>query len=47
LYNLDDDIGEIHNLYAQKPEVVARLSRELKRIECSGSSRPVYHEKEK
>ena len=47
LYNLDDDIGEIHNLYAQKPEVVARLSRELKRIERSGSSRLVHHEKEK
>ncbi len=47
LYNLDDDIGEIHNLYAQKPEVVARLSEELKRIERSGSSRPVQHEKEK
>ena len=47
LYNLDDDIGEIHNLYAQKPEVVARLSRELKHIERSGSSRPVHHEKEK
>ena len=47
LYNLDDDIGEIHNLYAQKPEVVDRLSRELKRIERSGSSRLVHHEKEK
>ena len=45
LYNLDDDIGEIHNLYAQKPEVVARLSEELKRIEHSGSSRPVHHAK--
>ncbi len=46
LYNLDEDIGEIHNLYAQKPEVVARLSEELKRVERSGSSRPVHHAKE-
>ncbi len=45
LYNLDEDIGEIHNLYAQKPEVVARLSEELKRVERSGSSRPVHHAK--
>ena len=43
--SLDDDIGKIHNLYAKKPEVVARLSEELKRIEHSGSSRPVHHAK--
>lgn len=39
LYNLDDDIGELNNLYKQKPEVVARLSAELNRIKDDGASR--------
>ena len=40
LYNLVDDIGEAKNLYAEKPEIVARLKRELARIEQDGRSRP-------
>ena len=45
LYNLDEDIGEVHNLYNQKPEVVAKISEELKRIQRSGASRPANTEK--
>ena len=33
LYNLRDDLGETRNLYQQRPEIVARLRAELKRIE--------------
>jgi arylsulfatase A-like enzyme len=32
LYNLADDIGETRNLYAQKPEIVARLTALLEKI---------------
>ena len=32
LYNLDEDPGEIHNLYSQRPEVVARLQAEMKQL---------------
>ncbi len=39
LYNLDDDLGELNNLYDQKPDVVARISAELKRIQKNGTSR--------
>ena len=39
LYNLDDDLGELNNLYDQKPDVVARISTELKRIQKNGTSR--------
>lgn len=40
LYNLDEDPGETKNLYAEKPDVVARLLTELGRIEKAGRSRP-------
>ena len=40
LYNLDDDLGETRNLYADRPEIVARLKQELARIRDSGRSRP-------
>jgi arylsulfatase A-like enzyme len=30
LYNLQEDPGELNNLYASKPQVAARLSRTLK-----------------
>ncbi|MGB1707822.1 MAG: sulfatase family protein [Rubripirellula sp.] len=39
LYNLDEDIGELNNLYQQKPDVVARLSAELQRIQSNRASR--------
>lgn len=45
LYNLDEDIGEVHNLYNQKPEIVAKISEELKSIQRSGASRPANTEK--
>ena len=32
LYNLRDDLAEIHNLYLKQPEVVARLDAEMRRI---------------
>jgi arylsulfatase A-like enzyme len=40
LYNLADDIGEAKNLYAEKPEIVARLSAMLEEIKNDGRSRP-------
>ncbi|MDO8540364.1 MAG: arylsulfatase [Opitutaceae bacterium] len=40
LYNLDDDIGETKNLYADKPEIVARLKQQLAALEHAGRSRP-------
>jgi arylsulfatase A-like enzyme len=39
LYNLRQDPHEDRNLYAANPEIVARLSAQLKRIQDSGSSR--------
>lgn len=39
LYNLADDLGETTNLYLKHPEIVARLTRELKQIVDSGRSR--------
>ena len=38
LYNLDEDLGELKNLYAQKPDVVARIAAELERIQSTGTS---------
>ena len=32
LYNLDEDLGEMHNLYNQYPEVVEKLKRKLEEI---------------
>ncbi len=40
LYNLDDDPGEQHNLYAQHPEIVAKLSALLEKYRTSEQTRP-------
>ncbi len=39
LYNLAEDLGERHNLYADEPERVAAMMRLLRRIRAAGSSR--------
>lgn len=39
LYNLDDDIGESRNLYREHPEIVARLTAALDKIQRTGRSR--------
>ena len=39
LYHLGDDIGETRNLYQERPEVVARLKKELRRIRSAEGSR--------
>lgn len=39
LYNLDEDLGERTNLYAEQPERVARMMKLLKQIRTSGKSR--------
>ena len=38
LYNLAEDLGETKNLYASRPEIVARLTAELKKIVDEGRS---------
>jgi arylsulfatase A-like enzyme len=40
LYNLASDVGETKNLYAEKPDIVARLSAQLEKIKRDGRSRP-------
>jgi arylsulfatase A-like enzyme len=40
LYHLGDDLGETRNRYAEKPEIVARLTALLEQIRTSGRSRP-------
>ncbi len=40
LYHLGDDLGETRNLYAEKPEIVARLTALLEQIQTKGRSRP-------
>ncbi len=40
LYNLVDDPAEQHNLYAEEPAVVARLTALLERYQAEGRSRP-------
>ena len=40
LYHLDNDLGETRNLYQERPEVVARLKKELARIRSVESTRP-------
>jgi arylsulfatase A-like enzyme len=40
LYHLGDDLGETRNRYAEKPEIVARLTALLDQIRTSGRSRP-------
>jgi hypothetical protein len=39
LYDLNTDIGEEHNLEAQKPELVAQLTRVLLGEIANGSTR--------
>ncbi len=39
LYDLSKDLGETTNLYADEPEIVARLEAEMKRIVEAGGSR--------
>lgn len=31
LYNLKEDIGEVHNLVAEKPELAAEMRKKLKK----------------
>ncbi len=40
LYDLSKDLGETRNLYAEKPEIVARLQKDLARIRGSERGRP-------
>ncbi|MFA6562018.1 MAG: arylsulfatase [Verrucomicrobiia bacterium] len=40
LYNLDDDLAETKNLYAEKPDLVKKMSALLKRAQEKGRSRP-------
>jgi arylsulfatase A len=40
LYDLQEDIGESQNLYAEHPEVVERLTKLLRKIQADGRSRP-------
>jgi hypothetical protein len=39
LYNLAEDIGETTNLYSKHPEIVTRLTAELKKVVDGGRSR--------
>ncbi len=40
LYNLDTDVAETTNVAAQHPEIVERLTRNLKHVIARGTSRP-------
>jgi arylsulfatase A len=40
LYNLRDDPSEQHNLYAQRPEIVQRLTAQLNHWRAAGRTRP-------
>jgi arylsulfatase A-like enzyme len=40
LYDLQEDIGEARNLYSKHPEIVERLTLQLKKIQDDGRSRP-------
>src|SRR5262249_39395653 len=40
LYHLDDDPEEQHNLWLQRPEIVARLTGILEKYKAAGRSRP-------
>jgi len=40
LYDLNNDLGEKHNLAAERPDVVGELAALLKRITDDGRSRP-------
>lgn len=39
LYNLAEDLDESHNLFAERPQIVAQLRAELKRVRDSGRTR--------
>ena len=39
LYNLDDDLGETHNLYQANPQIVEELRKLLARVRSEGRSR--------
>ena len=39
LYNLDDDLGEMNNLYQKHPEIVARLRAQLTKIKQAQRTR--------
>jgi len=41
LYNLDNDPAERHNLWAERPEIVERLTALLERYKQQGHSRPM------
>ena len=41
LYNLKDDLGEIHNLATDHPEIVKELAALLEKIKIDGRSRPL------
>ncbi len=40
LYDLEDDLGEAHNLYSKHPQVVEHLTNLLRKIQSDGRSRP-------
>ena len=40
LYNLDEDLGETRNLYLERPEIVAKMTAELERVEAATQTRP-------
>ena len=40
LYNLDDDLGETRNRYAEKPEIVFELTASMEKIVAAGRSTP-------
>jgi arylsulfatase A len=44
LYNLADDRAETNNLYLQKPDIVARLTKEMNAIVGDGRSRVAKHD---
>ncbi|MCB1231713.1 MAG: arylsulfatase [Verrucomicrobiae bacterium] len=43
LYHLGDDLAESVNRYGERPELVAELTAELRRIQDGGRSRPRQH----
>jgi hypothetical protein len=41
LYDLSVDPGEQHNVWSEHPDIVDRLTRELKKAEADGRTRPI------
>jgi hypothetical protein len=39
LYNLADDQGEVYNLYGERPDIVARLTKLIETYEKQGHTR--------